>query len=135
MMRLIGRVLLAVAAALLIYSGIMGIISGNETIQALGGWGSFNKDGYWQAVLGVVGAILNIVLGLPALYGFIRGRCGFWMLVFAIILGVNAGYTIYNNAQAGKLSDVAAIWNLVLSLLAPVCYALGTIFILLRKRD
>lgn len=134
MFSVLGRILLAIACGLLLYSGITGVINGNNAIAAVGGWGAVTAEGYWQAVFSFCFALLNIVLALPALFGVIRGRCGFWMFVFAVLLGIGAGITIYNKATAGELNSGTAVWNVVLSLLTPLTYALGTIFILLRRR-
>ncbi len=134
MFRLLGRVLLAIAAGMLIYTGVTGIMNAVNAINALGGWTAFNADGYWQAILQLGIAAVNIIIGLPALFGFIRGKCGFWMFIFAAILGAFAGYSIYQRIQAGGFADAVAVWAFTLTLLEPLCYALGTIFILLRKR-
>ena len=133
-MRLIGRILLGIAAGLLLYSGITGIVGGINAINGLGGWGAVTDPNYWPNVFGFGFSILSIILGLPALFGVIRGKCGFWMFIFAALLGAGAGYLIYIQATQGKLTDAAAVWSIVLSLLIPITYALGTIFILLRRR-
>ena len=134
MFRLLGRILLAIAAGLLIYNGINGIINGLNAINAVGGWGAVTAEGYWNnvAIFGV--GIADIVLALPALFGFIRGKCGFWMFIFAALLGAGVGYQAYLTFQKGGFPDALSVWNFILSLLMPVCYALGTIFILLRRR-
>ncbi len=134
MLRLLGRILLAIAAGLLIYTGVTGIMAAVKTIEGLGGWGQMTKDGYWPAIGSLIVGGGNIILALPAAYGFIRGKCGFWMFIFAAILGVNVGYQIYSRVQAGAFPDALSVWNFVLSMITPICYALGTVFILLRRR-
>ncbi len=134
MFRLLGRILLAIAAGLLLYSGITGIINAVNAVNALGGWGAVTAEGYWGNIIALAIAGVNILLALPALIGFIRGKCGFWMFIFAALLGAAVGYSAYQTFQKGGFPDAMSVWNFILSLLVPVCYVLGTIFILLRRR-
>ena len=133
-MRLLGRIFLAIAAGLLIYSGITGIIGALNGIKAWGGWGAVTADGYWGHIISLGIGGVSLLLALPALIGVIRGKCGFWMFIFAALLGALVGYSIYLQIQAGGFKDALAVWNFVVSLLCPICYVLGTVFILLRRR-
>lgn len=134
MFRLLGRILLAIAAGLLLYNGINGLINSLNAINAAGGWGAVTAEGFGSNVASFAIAILDIILALPALIGCIRGKCGFWMFIFAALLGAGFGYSAYQTFQKGGFTDALAVWNFILGLLMPFCYALGTIFILLRRR-
>ena len=134
MFRLIGRILLGIAAGLLLYAGITGLINSIQDINNNGGWGAVFQGQYWSNLIVLAIAGLEILLALPAVYGVIRGKCGFWMLIFAILLGGTGGYGIYVQIQTGNLNNAAAIWDFIVSLAIPLCYAGGTIFILLRRR-
>ena len=135
MFRLFGRILLAIAAGLLLYSGITGIINGVHAIQNAGGWnGFFDSADFWAEMFGLVASGLHILLALPAVFGVIRGKCGFWMLLFAILLGALAGFEIYRMIQAGGFTDAKAVWDFIVSILMPICYVGGTLLILFRRR-
>ncbi len=58
MFRFIGRILIAIAAGLLLYSGITGIINGVHTIQNAGGWDAFfNSGNFLVDMFGLIIAI------------------------------------------------------------------------------
>ena len=135
MIRFIGRILLAIAAGLLIYSGVVGIVNSLNAINAMGGWTAIGNQNFVPTVTAFVIAIIYIILGAPAALGAVLGRCGFWMFIFAVLLGAGAGYTIYVQVINNQLTDIGSVWNMILGLAAPICYALGTIFIFFRRRD
>lgn len=135
MFRFIGRILLAIAAGLLLYSSITGIISGVHAIHNAGGWEAFFNSGNFLAdMFGLIISGLFILLALPAVFGVIRGKCGFWMLLFSILLGALVGFTIYRMIQVGDLTDAKAVWDFIVSILMPICYVSGTLLILFRPR-
>ena len=54
--------------------------------------------------------------------------------IFARTVNAIAGYSIYQTVTAGTLEGSTAIWNYILTILAPACYALGAFFLLIRRR-
>jgi len=135
MLRFIGRILIAIAAGLLLYSGITGIINGVHTIQKAGGWDAFfDSRNFLADMFVLIISGLYILLALPAVFGVIRGKCGFWMLLFSILLGALVGFTIYRMIQAGGFTDAKAVWDFVVSILMPICYVGGTLLILFHHR-
>lgn len=134
MLGVIGRILLAIAAGLLIYNGVIGIVNNLNAINAMGGWAAVADPNFVPTVVAFGLAIVHIILGAPAALGALLGRCGFWMFIFAVLLGVGAGYSIYVQVINNQLVDATAVWNMILGLAAPLCYAGGTILIFFRKR-
>ena len=134
MRRLLGRLLLGVAAGLLIYNGVTGIMNNITLWNSLGTFSWEAIQTFAGAIGGFAAAIGSLILALPALIGLIRGKCGFWMMVFAIMEGAIAGYSIYQTVTAGTLEGGAAIWSYILTILAPACYVLGAFFLLIRRR-
>ncbi|MCR5078946.1 MAG: hypothetical protein K6B65_03380 [Bacilli bacterium] len=133
-MRLIGRILLLVAVALLLYSGISGIFANIALWKTLGEF-SFEAIGkFFSCIGGFLVSGIYIILALPALIGVIRCKCGMWMLIFALILGIGAAFVIYQKVSAKELNDINAVMALAGSVAGSVCYTLGTLFILFRLK-
>lgn len=127
----IARILLIAAGILIILGAVFEIIA---SVKALNdpaiGWWQWGKAESVGAMLILLFAIINIIIGLTAFFAAIRGRRSFWLFLFAIILMITPVYNIVTRVQAGTLTGTwEQIGMLVLEFLTPIMYFVGTLLL------
>ena len=128
-MRLIGRILLIIAGVALLAIAIPQIINSVNALNAAG-WGSiFSNSASLTSFFVLTGSAINVLFGIRALFGALRGRKSFGLALTAIILMIPPIATIVLANMGGQ----AMTWEFYLSVISgfaiPIIYFFGFLLV------
>ena len=128
-MRLIGRILLIIAGVALLAIAIPQIINSVNALNAAG-WGSiFSNSASLTSFFVLIGSAINVLFGIRALFGALRGRKSFGLALTAIILMIPPIATIVLANMGGQ----AMTWEFYLSVISgfaiPIIYFFGFLLV------
>lgn len=128
-MRLIGRILLLIAGIALLATAIPQMTNAINSLNAAG-WGSlFGNATSWSYFFVMVGSGFNILFGVIALLGALRGRKSIGLAFTALILMISPVATVINAVNGGQ----AMTWDFYLSVITgfgiPIVYFLGFLLV------
>lgn len=133
MLKGLGRILLLIVSGLMIGFSIPVIINNVNYLNTAGWQEALTTELGIAALAGIIAAVINIIVALPALLAAIKGRIGFWGFIFAVLLGAGVVVQFITANNAGLLSDPNNIWSIILGCIYPILYALGTLFLIIGK--
>ncbi len=129
----IGRILLIVAAIMLLSSGIPSLITVINQINAKG-WNTLFADlNDLSLFSSLCSAGWSCLLGGAAALSALFGRASFGLSLFALIQIGIVVWSVISLQRAGKLSDWQSILNVIVGFAGPIIYFLGAFFIRFRK--
>ena len=133
-MRLLGRLILLVVGCCLIGFSIPVVIQNYKDLT-VNGWDFQYMFQHMELVSSFVSQIINISFGLTALIAALFGRASFGLLFTSVILVGGVVWFFYTNHVAGTLTSDVIRLQLITSIVLPIGYFVGTIFLFLgRKR-
>jgi hypothetical protein len=134
-MRTAGRIILLVVGALLLYSGITGVISGVTAINAVG-WSVaiFTDQSLLSEFIKIIVYGFDALMGLTAVFAGLKGHSSFWLTIFSLLM--IAGVIVYfvQGYKANTLGDWKNILNIVAGFALPICYFIGSLLVRAPKK-
>lgn len=132
----IARIILFAVGVMIILAAVLEIIAAVKVLNdPAHGWWNFADELSRNAMLLILIAALDAIIGLTAFFAAIRGRRSFWLFIFALILMITPIYTIVTQVQSGAFTGTwEQIGKLILEFLTPILYFVGCL-LLVRKRD
>ena len=128
-MRLIGRILLIIAGVALLAIAVPQIINSVNALTAAG-WGNiFSNSASLTQFFVLIGSAINVLFGIRALFGALRGRKSFGLALTTIILMIPPIATIVLANMGGQ----AMTWEFYLSVISgfaiPIIYFFGFLLV------
>ena len=130
-MRLIGRIIMLVIGAFMLFCGITYIVNFTKNV------GHFEWNGLANFVealpnyLILIKGILLSLFGVSALFSFIRGKASFRYFIYSVIIIGIAVYSIIKSSSDGSFDFTKMLST---SLIIPAGYTIGSLLLFIGRR-
>ena len=131
-MKIIGRIIMAAVAIILLSVNIPILISGINTVKEAG-WTFETFLENTKILISLVNAVFNIAFGLAAALAAISGRVSFWTFVLSVIGIILAVWYCVDGFQKGTMTEFGDIAVLIPNFGMPLLYAVGAVFLKLGR--
>ena len=130
LIKIIGRILLAIAGVILLAVAIPQIIGAVNYLNANSAWWNFSDQLATSNMWVVLGQGLNALGGVIALLACLIGRRSVLLALYAIVMMIHPVYTVVTGVQNGTITgEWSQIWLLIEQFAVPLLYFFGCLLV------
>ena len=121
--KIIGRILLFGAGAAMIVFAVLAIKDAVGILNTVTG-----QDALWKriaSIVSIVGSVINILVGLTAVFGAIRGKRSLKLAFFAIIMLIVPAFVLIGGILNGTMTNSDQWWKFAVDFALPILYFIG----------
>jgi len=134
-MRTLGRIILFIISISLLGTAVA-IFKENWEFLSQEGWTDFSTyPTRLTALSAIIGQATNFIFGLIALVGAIRGKMSFKLLIASFLMIADVVWFYYNAYNDGSIGDMKRIIQTAIGFALPIGYFIGSVFIMIGKKD